>query len=225
MGTLLPPGWDRQPPWGARPPGRGDLAGVAGLPGVWPGVDGPTGSPQEDEEAAHIWECQVRYVTFLGVGRDAHTFALIVDMGRRFQCAAFWCEPDAGTISEAVQAACMVSGSGVSPNPPSFPALHGCLEEARAGEGGGQSWRPGWDARPWGGQQGQEGVDPAVPCPTPSRAVPGLSDPTAMPCCAPPHGRATMSLTPQPRRAVSNATAIPRSVPPHGRTTLHPAPQ
>uniref|UniRef100_A0A8C3KF81 Amyloid beta precursor protein binding family B member 3 n=1 Tax=Calidris pygmaea TaxID=425635 RepID=A0A8C3KF81_9CHAR len=63
---------------------------------------------QEDEDAAHIWECQVRYVTFLGVGRDAHTFALIVDMGRRFQCAAFWCEPDAGTISEAVQAACMV---------------------------------------------------------------------------------------------------------------------
>ncbi|NXY80655.1 APBB3 protein, partial [Glareola pratincola] len=64
--------------------------------------------PAQDEEAAYIWECQVRYVTFLGVGRDAHTFALIVDTGRRFQCAAFWCEPDAGTISEAVQAACMV---------------------------------------------------------------------------------------------------------------------
>ncbi|KAM6322418.1 LOW QUALITY PROTEIN: amyloid-beta A4 precursor protein-binding family B member 3 [Podargus strigoides] len=63
---------------------------------------------QEDKEAAHIWECQVRYVTFLGVGQDAHTFALIVDTGRRFQCAAFWCEPDAGTISEAVQAACMM---------------------------------------------------------------------------------------------------------------------
>ncbi|NWV24081.1 APBB3 protein, partial [Origma solitaria] len=64
--------------------------------------------PAQPEEAEHIWECQVRYVTFLGVGRDAHTFALIVDTGRRFQCAAFWCEPDAGTISEAVQAACMV---------------------------------------------------------------------------------------------------------------------
>ncbi|KAM6299673.1 amyloid-beta A4 precursor protein-binding family B member 3 [Aegotheles albertisi] len=63
---------------------------------------------QEDEAAAHIWECQVRYVTFLGVGRDAHTFALIVDTGRCFQCTAFWCEPNAGTISEAVQAACMV---------------------------------------------------------------------------------------------------------------------
>ncbi|XP_067422980.1 amyloid-beta A4 precursor protein-binding family B member 3 [Emydura macquarii macquarii] len=61
------------------------------------------------EEDAHIWECQVRYVTFIGVGKDAHTFALIVDMGQqRFQCTAFWCEPDAGTISEAVQAACMV---------------------------------------------------------------------------------------------------------------------
>lgn len=90
--------------------------GVAGPPGPRPGVDGPTGSPQEDEEeaAAHIWECQVRYVTFLGVGRDAHTFALIVDTGQRFQCAAFWCEPDAGTISEAVQAACMVSTAGVA---------------------------------------------------------------------------------------------------------------
>ncbi|NXE55144.1 APBB3 protein, partial [Casuarius casuarius] len=64
--------------------------------------------PTQEEEAAHIWECQVRYVTFIGVGRDAHTFALIVDTGQRFQCTAFWCEPDAGTISEAVQAACMV---------------------------------------------------------------------------------------------------------------------
>ncbi|XP_054245070.1 LOW QUALITY PROTEIN: amyloid-beta A4 precursor protein-binding family B member 3 [Indicator indicator] len=94
-GTLLPQGW-------------GPGGGVAGFPGVWPGVDGPTGSSQEDEDAAHLWECQVRYVTFLGVGRDAHTFALIVDTGQCFQCAAFWCEPDAGTISEAVQAACMV---------------------------------------------------------------------------------------------------------------------
>lgn len=109
---------------------------VAGLRGVWPGVNGPTGSQQEDGEAAHIWECQVRYVTFLGVGRDAHTFALIVDTGRRFQCAAFWCEPDAGTISEAVQAACMVSGSGASPIPPSFPPPPGTPG------GGGEGW--GW---------------------------------------------------------------------------------
>lgn len=64
----------------------------------------------EEEEDPCIWECQVRYVTFIGIGRDAHTFGLIADMGKqRFQCTAFWCEPDAGTISEAVQAACMVN--------------------------------------------------------------------------------------------------------------------
>uniref|UniRef100_A0A8B9S8L6 Amyloid beta precursor protein binding family B member 3 n=1 Tax=Apteryx owenii TaxID=8824 RepID=A0A8B9S8L6_APTOW len=73
---------------------------------------------QEEEEEAHIWECQVRYVTFIGVGRDAHTFALIVDTGQRFQCTAFWCEPNAGTISEAVQAACMVSGALGCPRAP-----------------------------------------------------------------------------------------------------------
>ncbi|XP_018611805.1 amyloid-beta A4 precursor protein-binding family B member 3-like isoform X2 [Scleropages formosus] len=61
------------------------------------------------EEADPFWECQVRYLTFLGVGHDTHTFAVIVDTGRqRFECHVFWCEPDAGTISEAVQAACMV---------------------------------------------------------------------------------------------------------------------
>uniref|UniRef100_A0A8D0KLA5 Amyloid-beta A4 precursor protein-binding family B member 3 n=1 Tax=Salvator merianae TaxID=96440 RepID=A0A8D0KLA5_SALMN len=63
----------------------------------------------EEKDDSCIWECQVRYVTFIGIGKDAHTFALITDMGQqRFQCTAFWCEPDAGTISEAVQAACMV---------------------------------------------------------------------------------------------------------------------
>lgn len=101
-------------------------------------MDGSTGSPQEDEEAAHIWECQVRYVTFLGVGRDAHTFALIVDTGRRFQCAAFWCEPDAGTISEAVQAACMVSRCGAPPQHPLLPSPLGKPRgEGKAWDGGG----------------------------------------------------------------------------------------
>ncbi|KAL4631351.1 amyloid beta A4 precursor protein-binding family B member 3-like isoform X5 [Arapaima gigas] len=62
----------------------------------------------QDEEDP-FWECQVRYLTFLGVGHDTHTFAVIVDTGRqRFECHVFWCEPDAGTISEAVQAACMM---------------------------------------------------------------------------------------------------------------------
>ncbi|KAG7465181.1 hypothetical protein MATL_G00173630 [Megalops atlanticus] len=66
---------------------------------LWKGQDG------EDP----FWECQVRYLTFLGVGHDTHTFAVIVDVGRQqFECHVFWCDPDAGTVSEAVQAACMV---------------------------------------------------------------------------------------------------------------------
>lgn len=65
---------------------------------------------KEEEEDTCIWQCHVRYVTFIGVGKDAHTFALITDMGQqRFQCTVFWCEPDAGIVSEAVQAACMVN--------------------------------------------------------------------------------------------------------------------
>ncbi|KAG8579286.1 hypothetical protein GDO81_010793 [Engystomops pustulosus] len=60
-------------------------------------------------EEEPIWQGQVRYVTFIGIGKDPHTFALIMDTGKQcFQCTVFWCEPDAGHVSEAVQAACMV---------------------------------------------------------------------------------------------------------------------
>ncbi|XP_046899023.1 amyloid-beta A4 precursor protein-binding family B member 3 [Hypomesus transpacificus] len=62
----------------------------------------------EDKDES-FWESEVRYLTFLGVGHDTHTFAVIVDAGTQgFECHVFWCEPDAGIISEAVQAACMV---------------------------------------------------------------------------------------------------------------------
>ncbi|XP_062909095.1 amyloid-beta A4 precursor protein-binding family B member 3 isoform X1 [Mobula hypostoma] len=55
------------------------------------------------------WECRVRYLTFLGVGKDPHTFGLVVDTSQQcFECHVFWCEPDAGYVSEAVQAACML---------------------------------------------------------------------------------------------------------------------
>ncbi|XP_057677204.1 amyloid-beta A4 precursor protein-binding family B member 3 [Corythoichthys intestinalis] len=62
---------------------------------------------QEGEEP--MWACQVRFLSFLGVGHDSRTFAVIADGGRqRFECHVFWCRPDAGLLSEAVQAACMV---------------------------------------------------------------------------------------------------------------------
>ncbi|NWY69047.1 APBB2 protein, partial [Erithacus rubecula] len=54
-------------------------------------------------------ECRVRFLSFMGVGKDIHTFAFIMDTGNQhFECHVFWCEPNAGNVSEAVQAACMV---------------------------------------------------------------------------------------------------------------------
>lgn len=65
----------------------------------------------QDEEEVLV-ECRVRFLSFMGVGKDVHTFAFIMDTGnQRFECHVFWCEPNAGNVSEAVQAACMVSAS------------------------------------------------------------------------------------------------------------------
>lgn len=65
--------------------------------------------PTQDEEEVLV-ECRVRFLSFMGVGHDVRTFAFIMDAGgHRYDCHVFWCEPNAGNVSEAVQAACMVS--------------------------------------------------------------------------------------------------------------------
>lgn len=64
---------------------------------------------QEEEEEVLV-ECRVRFLSFMGVGRDIHSFAFIMDTGNQhFQCHVFWCEPNAASVSEAVQSACVVS--------------------------------------------------------------------------------------------------------------------
>lgn len=65
--------------------------------------------PNQEEEEEVLVECRVRFLSFMGVGRDVHTFAFIMDSGNQhFECHVFWCDPNAGNVSEAVQAACMV---------------------------------------------------------------------------------------------------------------------
>uniref|UniRef100_A0A3B4B2M3 Uncharacterized protein n=1 Tax=Periophthalmus magnuspinnatus TaxID=409849 RepID=A0A3B4B2M3_9GOBI len=65
-------------------------------------------SKDKDEKEVLV-ECRVRFLSFMGVGRDIHTFAFIMDAGsHRFDCHVFWCDPNAGSVSEAVQAACML---------------------------------------------------------------------------------------------------------------------
>uniref|UniRef100_UPI00398E4EA7 amyloid beta precursor protein binding family B member 2-like isoform X6 n=1 Tax=Pristiophorus japonicus TaxID=55135 RepID=UPI00398E4EA7 len=64
---------------------------------------------QKQDEDEVLLECRVRFLSFIGVGKDIHTFAFIMDTGnQRFECHVFWCEPNAGNVSEAVQAACML---------------------------------------------------------------------------------------------------------------------
>ncbi|XP_037753809.1 amyloid-beta A4 precursor protein-binding family B member 2 isoform X4 [Chelonia mydas] len=63
----------------------------------------------ERNEEQIIVECRVRFLSFMGVGKDVHTFAFIMDTGNQhFESHVFWCEPNAGNVSEAVQAACML---------------------------------------------------------------------------------------------------------------------
>ncbi|KAL3044863.1 hypothetical protein OYC64_013187 [Pagothenia borchgrevinki] len=64
---------------------------------------------KKEEEEEVLVECRVRFLSFMGVGRDVHSFAFVMDTGsQHFQCHAFWCEPNAGHVSEAVQAACVL---------------------------------------------------------------------------------------------------------------------
>ncbi|XP_053190334.1 amyloid beta precursor protein binding family B member 2 isoform X4 [Scomber japonicus] len=64
---------------------------------------------KEKDEGEVLVECRVRFLSFMGVGHDVHTFAFIMDAGgHRFDCHVFWCDPNAGNVSEAVQAACML---------------------------------------------------------------------------------------------------------------------
>ncbi|XP_026128849.1 amyloid-beta A4 precursor protein-binding family B member 1-like isoform X3 [Carassius auratus] len=76
-------------------------------------------------------ECRVRFLSFMGVGKDVHTFAFIMAEGPGdFICHMFWCDPNAASLSEAVQAACMLryqkcldarppsGGSSCLPGPP-----------------------------------------------------------------------------------------------------------
>ncbi|KAG5837551.1 hypothetical protein ANANG_G00240550 [Anguilla anguilla] len=82
----------------------------------------------ETEEV--LSECRVRFLSFMGVGKDVHTFAFIMAEGPGdFVCHMFWCEPNAASLSEAVQAACMLryqkcldarppSSSSCLPTPP-----------------------------------------------------------------------------------------------------------
>uniref|UniRef100_A0A8D2LPF4 PID domain-containing protein n=1 Tax=Varanus komodoensis TaxID=61221 RepID=A0A8D2LPF4_VARKO len=58
---------------------------------------------------AVLCECRVRFLSFMGIGKDARSFAFIMAAAPgTFYCHTLWCEPNAAGLSEAVQAACML---------------------------------------------------------------------------------------------------------------------
>uniref|UniRef100_A0A452H0L9 PID domain-containing protein n=1 Tax=Gopherus agassizii TaxID=38772 RepID=A0A452H0L9_9SAUR len=58
---------------------------------------------------AVLCECRVRFLSFMGVGRDVRSFAFITASGPgAFRCHMLWCQPNAAGLSEALQAACML---------------------------------------------------------------------------------------------------------------------
>ncbi|XP_019905756.1 amyloid-beta A4 precursor protein-binding family B member 1 isoform X1 [Esox lucius] len=79
---------------------------------------------RETEEV--LSECRVRFLSFMGVGKDVHTFAFIMAEGPGdFICHMFWCEPNAASLSEVVQAACMLRYQKCLDARP--PSLASCL--------------------------------------------------------------------------------------------------
>ncbi|XP_036827901.1 amyloid-beta A4 precursor protein-binding family B member 2-like isoform X2 [Oncorhynchus mykiss] len=93
-----------------------------------------------EEEEEVLVECRVRFLSFMGVGRDIHCFAFIMDGGgQRYECHVFWCEPNAGQLSEAVQAACMLRYQKcLLAHPPSQRSLPSCGRGSSSlGSGGG----------------------------------------------------------------------------------------
>ncbi|XP_029601110.1 amyloid-beta A4 precursor protein-binding family B member 2, partial [Salmo trutta] len=105
---------------------------------------------EEVKEEEVLVECRVRFLSFMGVGRDVHCFAFIMDGGGRqhYECHVFWCDPDAGRLSEAVQAACMLRYQKcLLAHPPSQRPLPSCGRgSSPLGSGGGNGGAGGGTA-------------------------------------------------------------------------------
>ncbi|NXX13448.1 APBB1 protein, partial [Podargus strigoides] len=57
---------------------------------------------------AVLCECRVRFLSFMGIGRDVRAFAFIMAAAPgAFRCHMLWCQPNAAGLSEALQAACV----------------------------------------------------------------------------------------------------------------------
>lgn len=57
-----------------------------------------------------IAECRVRYLSFLGIGKNVKNCAFIMHTAQdKFVCYVFLCEPSSGALCKTIEAACKVS--------------------------------------------------------------------------------------------------------------------
>lgn len=64
----------------------------------------------QDPDARLLCECRVRYLSFLGIGKNIRNCAFIMHTAQdKFVAHVFCCEPTSGALCKTVEAACKVS--------------------------------------------------------------------------------------------------------------------
>lgn len=72
------------------------------------GIDFAIFSPFQDDDQI-IVEARVRYLSFLGIGKNVKNCAFIVHTAQdKFVAHAFRCEPSSGALCKTIEAACKV---------------------------------------------------------------------------------------------------------------------
>lgn len=62
------------------------------------------------DEPRLIAECRVRYLSFLGIGKNVKNCAFIMHTAQdKFVAHVFYCEPSSGALCKTIEAACKVS--------------------------------------------------------------------------------------------------------------------
>ncbi|XP_068026253.1 LOW QUALITY PROTEIN: amyloid beta precursor protein binding family B member 1 [Melanerpes formicivorus] len=110
-----------------------ELALAAGSPELWTpavvSVAPATVTITHQQTGWVLGEARVRFLSFLGVGRDVRSFAFIVAAApRAFRCHLLWCHPNAARLSEALQGACALRYQKcLDARPPPSPSSSSCL--------------------------------------------------------------------------------------------------
>ncbi|CAF4534299.1 unnamed protein product, partial [Didymodactylos carnosus] len=61
----------------------------------------------DNENNEQIFECRIRYLSFMGAGMDPKCFGIIIHCAdNTFKCHVFQCEPSCAQLCKTIEAAC-----------------------------------------------------------------------------------------------------------------------